>query len=51
MFSGGPAEQRWFYRAVLEATAPHDDPRLAPLRARLEVEYDRFEHLTTEAQA
>jgi (p)ppGpp synthase/HD superfamily hydrolase len=49
--SGGPAEQRWFYRAVLEATAPHDDPRLAPLRARLEVEYDRFEHLTTEAQA
>lgn len=43
--TGGPAEQRWFYRSVLEATARHDDPRLAPLRARFEEELHRFERL------
>ena len=43
--SAGPAEQRWFYHAVLEATAPHDDPRLGTLRYRLTDEIERFEGL------
>ena len=44
--SAGPAAQRWFLRAVLDATRRHDDPRLAPMRTRLEEEVARFERLT-----
>jgi (p)ppGpp synthase/HD superfamily hydrolase len=44
--SAGPERQRWFFHAVLAATRRHDDPRLAPMRARLEEEVARFERLT-----
>ena len=40
--SAGPADQAWFFRAVLAATEAHDDPRLAPMRARLAQEVERF---------
>ncbi|RME52057.1 MAG: HD domain-containing protein [Caldilineae bacterium] len=43
--SAGPAEQRWFFHAVLEASEHHDDPRLKPLRAALRREFERFERL------
>ena len=33
--SAGPEAQRWFFRAVLDATRRYDDPRLVPMRARL----------------
>jgi (p)ppGpp synthase/HD superfamily hydrolase len=35
--------QHWFYQSVLEASYNHDDPRLPPMRARLQTELDRFE--------
>ena len=41
--SGDAEAQRWFHRAVLEASRAHDDPRLAPMRERLQTELDRFE--------
>lgn len=44
--SAGPEAQRWYFRAVLEATRVHDDPRLVPQRARLEAEIRRFEALS-----
>lgn len=44
--SAGPEAQRWFVRAVLDATRRHDDPRLEPLRAQLAEEASRFERLT-----
>jgi len=44
--SAGPGEQRWFLRAVLDATRRHSDPRLEPMRARLDEEIARFERLT-----
>ena len=44
--SAGPAQQRWFHRAVLDAASAHQDDRLAPLRARLEQEIERFETMT-----
>ncbi len=44
--SAGPERQRWFFRAVLEASRAHTDPRLAPMREALEREIERFEHLT-----
>ncbi len=44
--SAGPADQVWFFRAVLAATRLHDDARLDPMRARLEREIERFERLT-----
>ena len=40
--SAGPAEQRWFFEAVLAESQSVDDPRLVPLRARLRAEVDRF---------
>jgi (p)ppGpp synthase/HD superfamily hydrolase len=43
VLSAGPAEQLWFHRAVLDASAAHDDPRLPPLRERLRREIDRLE--------
>lgn len=47
--SAGPERQRWFNRAVLEASRVHDDPRLAPMRRRLQEEIDRFARLTGQA--
>ena len=41
--SGDPEAQRWFHEAVLEASRRHDDPRLAPMRERLQTELDRYE--------
>ena len=41
--SAGPAEQAWFLRAVLAATARHADLRLGALRAQLDAEVARFE--------
>ncbi|MEX1054662.1 MAG: HD domain-containing protein [Rhodothermales bacterium] len=39
---GGPEEHLWFYEAVLKATENHEDGRLAPMQARLEVEIQRL---------
>jgi (p)ppGpp synthase/HD superfamily hydrolase len=44
--TAGPTEQRWFHRAVLDASGAHEDPRLVVLRRRLEDEVVRFEDLT-----
>lgn len=44
--SAGPERQRWFHRAVLDASRTADDDRLVPLRERLAAEIDRFERLT-----
>lgn len=46
----GPAEQRWFHRAVLEATRHHADVRLDDLQQRLEEEIERFERLVEEGR-
>jgi (p)ppGpp synthase/HD superfamily hydrolase len=43
VLSAGPDEQIWFHRAVLDASRAHDDPRLVPMRQRLEHEIDRLE--------
>lgn len=41
--SAGPESQAWFFRAALDATRRHADPRLVPMRTRLEAEVDRFD--------
>jgi len=41
--NAGPDEQAWFHRAVLEASMRRKDPRLEPMRKRLQQEVDRFE--------
>ncbi|NNF58493.1 MAG: HD domain-containing protein [Rhodothermaceae bacterium] len=46
--SAGPAEQRWFFQAVLATTERHSDPRLVPMRTRLREEIGRFAALTEE---
>ena len=43
ILSGDAEAQRWFHQAVLEASQTHDDPRLKPMRDRLQRELDRFE--------
>ena len=43
--SAGPEQQRWFHRAVLDATRHHTDVRLDGLRDRLAEEIERFEWL------
>lgn len=43
--SAGPDAQRWFHRAVLDASHAYDDPRLAPQREALVAELDRFDTL------
>lgn len=43
--SAGPAQQRWYFDAVLAATEHHDDPRLDTLRTPLRAELARFERL------
>ncbi|MEL6615987.1 MAG: HD domain-containing protein [Bacteroidota bacterium] len=40
--TAGASEQLWYFRAVLEATRAHDDPRLVPQRQRLDEEVARF---------
>ena len=40
--SAGAEDQLWYFRAVVEATAHHEDPRLDALRARLALEIERF---------
>ena len=45
--SAGPAEQLWFFHAVLDASETHDDPRLEPMRERLREEVERFKQLAT----
>lgn len=44
--SAGPEQQDWFYRSVLDATREHEDPRLPPMRRRLEYELERFDEFT-----
>lgn len=44
--SAGPDAQRWFFDAVVEVTERFEDDRLAPMRARLRSELDRFADLT-----
>lgn len=41
--SAGPVDQLWFFRAVLDVTRAHADPRLGPMRDRLGEEVDRLE--------
>ena len=41
--SGGMEAQHWFHQAVLEASTEYDDPRLAPMRERLQHEIERLE--------
>lgn len=43
--TSGPEKQRWFYRAVLDATAPHADERLDGIRVALAAEQERFDSL------
>jgi Guanosine polyphosphate pyrophosphohydrolases/synthetases len=40
--SGDAEAQHWFHEAVLEASTAHDDPRLPPMRERLQQEIDRL---------
>ena len=40
--SAGPDDQLWFFDAVLDATAHHEDPRLSAIRERLEAEVARL---------
>lgn len=40
--TAGAADQLWYFRAVLDATRCHEDPRLVPQRQRLEQEIARF---------
>jgi len=44
--SAGPDRQKWFYETVLDATRAQEDPRLPPMRTRLQREIDRFTELT-----
>jgi len=41
--SGDAEAQHWFHQSVLDASRRHDDPRLAPMRARLGTEIERFQ--------
>jgi len=41
--SGDAEAQHWFHQAVLEASAPHDDSRLEPMRERLGRGLEQFE--------
>ena len=43
--SAGPDRQQWYFRAVLDLSRRFTDPRLDPLRRRLEREVERFEEL------
>ena len=43
--SAGPAQQRWYYAAVLDATAHHTDARVAALHTAVSAQLARFEQL------
>ena len=43
--SAGPEAQLWFFRAVRQATERHRDPRLGPMRDRVDQEVRRFARL------
>ena len=43
--SAGPADQAWFFHAVLALSERERDPRLTPMRRRLRAEVERFEAL------
>ena len=43
ILSGDAEAQQWFHGAVLEASTHHDDPRLDPMRERLQAELSRFD--------
>ncbi|MEM6783005.1 MAG: HD domain-containing protein [Bacteroidota bacterium] len=45
--SAGPAQQRWYFHAVLDAVASFPDPRLDPQRTRLREEMQRFDILVS----
>jgi (p)ppGpp synthase/HD superfamily hydrolase len=42
VLSAGPSEQLWYHKTVLDASHRHTDPRLTPMRTRLQTELDRF---------
>lgn len=44
--TAGPADQLWFFERVLALSEAYDDPRLAPMRARLREEVEHFRRLT-----
>ncbi|MEL6703543.1 MAG: HD domain-containing protein [Bacteroidota bacterium] len=46
--SAGPAQQQWYFSAVLDATAHFSDERLDPQRIRLREEMSRFDELLAE---
>lgn len=46
VLSGDAEAQHWFHAAVLEASTAHDDPRLPPMRERLQREINRLEDRT-----
>ena len=43
--SAGPEAQLWFFRSVRQATERHRDPRLGPMRLRVDQEVRRFARL------
>lgn len=51
VLSAGPQEQQWYYTAVLESSRVHDDPRLEPMRTRLETELRRFANTVEDYRA
>jgi (p)ppGpp synthase/HD superfamily hydrolase len=48
LLSEGAEAQHWFHRAVLEASRHHDDPRLEPMRERLDQEIARLKDVVAE---
>ncbi len=46
--SGDAEAQHWFHQAVLEASQRHDDPRLVPMRERLQHEIERLQERVEE---
>jgi (p)ppGpp synthase/HD superfamily hydrolase len=49
--SGDSEAQRWFHRAVLDASQAHDDSRLDPMRERLRREIERLERQIEEERS
>ncbi len=49
--TSGPDKQRWFYTAVVEATAHHTDARLDAIREALSAEQERFDRLVARQAA
>jgi len=49
--SAGAEAQRWFHRAVLDASTAPDDSRLGPLRERLRREIERLDRRIEEVES